>query len=178
MSWAGNAIRTKWGDLVMAYNNVISGYNYGLVVSSDAASVDFRNNVVLNSAVHHVNIPGSISSLVQDYNLYYPDGATMFKSGSGFYDLAGYSTARGGIEAQSLSADPGLDVRFRPANSESAVVNRGTDLGEDYIWSGEWPVEAGGATLVRMSDRATPEIGVFALEERQVERPTNLRIIE
>jgi hypothetical protein len=176
--WKGNGIRTSWGSVTKIYHNVISEYPWAVVPSSDDASVDFRNNVVLNSKKHHM--AGSVSSPVwlEDYNLYYPDGPEMFRLDGYMYSLAEYSSKRGGgVNAHSLSEDPNLGDDFRPLNGESPVVGAGFDFNLRCIASGAWPRGAGGSDLDVTFDADSAEIGAFCLTS-EIAPPGDLRVVQ
>lgn len=173
-TWEGVAIRSKWEDLVKVYNNVIIGYNFGLMLGSSSTALDFKNNIVLDSSVRHITIPSDMSAEVaQDHNLFYPDGPTMFKLGGYTHDMATFSTRLGGINAHSLVTEPGLDEAYRAISPESPVVNGGVnlELREGYIASGDWPSGIGGGTLVLESDESAPDIGAWTFATAEISAP-------
>jgi parallel beta-helix repeat protein len=130
----------NFGNVDLADNVVADATSQGIVVM--ASNLERRpvtgtrvvNNVVFRSAEQHfVHVDAESSTL--DHNLYFPDGASLFRfareSVDVTTDFAGFRARTGG-EAHSLVADPlflGAETNDYHLEEESPAVDAGMDVG-------------------------------------------------
>ena len=102
-----SAIRFE-DNLVLAtvYNNTLYGYVNGIdLASSYTANVTAKNNILYSAIASKHVIKSTGTTLVSDYNDFYPDGSSLFWYNNNSFNFLGLKT-NSGFDSNSLTYDP------------------------------------------------------------------------
>lgn len=136
-------IGSKWSVQAKIYNNTLIGNDRNINVSTNGTSADLENNISISPQMYHIVVPSSSGTWAEDFDIYYPDGAYFYASGSARANLAAYKAAHPDVATQSAThlytADPLLlsSTDFH-LTSTSPAINAGVDVGlsQDYDGNG------------------------------------------